>query len=259
MPETDGSQMEKKIRDTAKLLKEADYVVAFTGAGMSAESGIPTFRGSDGLWGKYDPELLTIGSFMAKPLEGWQLVKDLFFDVISAARPNPGHYALAELEHMHRLHCIITQNIDYLHQDAGNRVVCEFHGTIKSIICPKCSRLYPSASVALSQLPPHCADCQTVLKPNFVFFDEAIPVDARENARAATLKADVMLVIGTSGAVPPACYLPDIARENGAMIIEINPEPTQYTKRITDIYLNGNAGDILPKLVAEVKSLIETL
>ena len=241
--------MKNYILETTQLLKNAKHTIAFTGAGISVESGIPPFRGKNGIWNKYNPKILDINYFHAHSLESWKVIHELFYDFIGKAKPNPAHFALAELEKKGILKAIITQNIDNLHQKAGNTEVYEYHGTAQTMVCIKCGKKHLSPKVDLSVLPPICNECGGVLKPNFVFFGEGIPPLAATKASEAAEKADVFIVVGTTGEVMPASMLPQIAKQNGAKIIEINTESSNYTNSITDIFLKGKAGEILPDLV----------
>jgi NAD-dependent deacetylase len=238
------------IAKAASALTQSRYAVVFTGAGMSVESGIPPFRGSSGLWKKYDPRFLELSFFHQHPRESWEVLKKIFYDFMADAKPNPGHYVIAELEKMGIVKAVITQNIDHLHQDAGSQVVYEFHGSTHYLICTRCSRRYNSANISLEKLPPLCEACQGVLKPDLIFFSEMIPQKVSELSFAAAEKADVMLLVGTTGEVMPAALLPRTAKEhNNALIIEVNPEESAYTGYLTDIFLCGKAGEILPRLL----------
>jgi len=230
----------------------SDRIVALTGAGMSVDSGIPAFRGSQGLWERFDPmEFAHIDSFRANPARVWAMLKELD-RVISSARPNPAHLALAELESLGRLEAIITQNVDALHQAAGSRRVIEFHGSHSSLICLDCGRIWAKAEIDLETLPPRCS-CGGTLKPNVVFFGEPIPETALGQAVSAATECDLMLVVGTSALVAPASLMPVLAIQSGARVIEINLEATGLTDRLASLSLLGQAGLILPELVAGVR------
>jgi NAD-dependent deacetylase len=236
----------------AKLLRHARHVTAFTGAGISVESGIPSFRGENGLWQRYDPKCLDIHSFLHRPEVAWPLIKEIFYDYFGRAEPNPAHRLLAHWEAEGRLRTVITQNIDNLHHDAGSRKVWEFHGNSRNLVCLKCREHFPVTSIDLSMLPPVCGNCGGLLKPDFVFFGEPIPEPACTEAFAEAEKADLFLVIGTTGEVMPACMIPSLAKNNGAAVIEINPEPSQFTRRITDIFLQSGAGEAMTRLDREL-------
>ncbi len=238
-----------KLEEAAEYIRHSSRTVAFTGAGVSVESGIPPFRGKDGLWSKFDPVFLDIHYFHRYPEKSWALIKEIFYDFFGKARPNAAHYALAEMEKKGRLHSIITQNIDNLHYEAGSRQVYEFHGNSRNLICPRCSRIFPVRSVDLGSLPPKCPDCGSVLKPDFVFFGEPIPEPANTNSFGEASRAELFILIGTTGEIMPASRIPYEAKNNNVKIIEINIEPSTYTRTITDIYLNGKATEIMSLLL----------
>lgn len=242
------------IEEAAKILKNANHVTAFTGAGISVESGIPPFRGENGLWSKYDPIVLDIGYFYSKPKESWEVIKEIFYDFFGKAKPNAAHYALAELEKIGLLKSIITQNIDNLHQEAGSKEVYEFHGNSRNLVCTNCSKVYHATQVDLSTLPPKCEDCGTVLKPDFVFFGEPIPEPARSKSFGESERADVFILIGTTGEIMPASLIPHEAKNKGVKIIEVNTEQTNFTNSITDIFLRGKATEILSNIISSIKS-----
>ena len=245
--------MSDLIERTADILAEAKYAVALTGAGISVDSGIPPFRGKGGLWEKIDPmKYAHIDAFLEDPETVWNvLIKDMK-TVLDKARPNPAHGGLADLEGLGILKTVITQNVDGLHQMAGNRDVIEFHGNFARQRCQRCSQSMATADVDLTRIPPHC-ECGGVLRPDCIFFGELIPPEALNRSQAVSAACDVMLVIGTSAFVQPAATMPYIAKDNGAVVVEINPEPTPLTARISNIPLMGDAGSILPRLVAAIK------
>lgn len=242
------------INEAAKLIKHSSRTVAFTGAGISVESGIPPFRGKDGLWNKYDPVFLDSNYFHQYPEKSWQLIKEIFYDFFGQAKPNAAHFALAEMEKKGLLHSIITQNIDNLHQIAGSKQVYEFHGNSRNLICQKCSTYYPVKEIDLSNLPPKCLKCDSVLKPDFVFFGEPIPVVANTNSFKETEEAEVFILIGTTGEIMPASLLPYEAKKNGKKIIEINISPSNYTSNTTDIFLQGKATVIMQQLLSALNN-----
>ena len=249
-----GRELEKSYKQAAKILANAKYGVALTGAGISVESGIPDFRSPDGLWSKYDPmEFGHIESFRKNPGRVWKMLLEVK-TLLDNAEPNPAHYGLAELEKLGCLKTIITQNIDSLHQRAGSSDVIEFHGHARSMICENCGIHYPSEAVKIKDLPPRCT-CGGPLRPDFVFFGEPIPSYAHMRAMDVTKKSDVMLVIGTSATVAPASILPVVAKEVGANIIEINPNPSAITDRLTDVYIPERAGRAVAQIVQIVKEI----
>jgi NAD-dependent deacetylase len=234
--------------EAIRLLKQSKYTTAFTGAGISVESGIPPFRGSGGIWDKYDPGMLEISYFKANPKEAWVVIKEIFYDFFGKAEPNKAHRILAEMERKGLISVTITQNIDNLHQEAGCRKVYEFHGNSKRLICLACHKTYFLGEISIDHLPPDCRICGGLLKPDFVFFGEPIPQMALSASYEAAINSDVFLIIGTTGEVMPANQIPFMAKENGASIIEINPEPSHYTERITDLFLKGKAVEMMEKI-----------
>ncbi|MCW7754522.1 NAD-dependent deacylase [Desulfobotulus sp. H1] len=241
--------MNLSMEEVFAITNRSHRIVALTGAGISVESGIPPFRGKGGLWETMNPmEFAHIRSFRKDPARVWDILLRTMKDTLDKARPNPAHEALFQLEQTGRLQGIITQNIDGLHQAAGNRCVVEFHGSFAKIRCTKCDRTLGIQQLSLTQLPPLCA-CGGVLRPDCVFFGENIPEETMIKARELTLSCDLMLVVGTSAEVWPAAELPHMAKAAGARIIEINPEPTSLTLH-SDGLLQGQAGRLLPKLLA---------
>ncbi len=236
---------DSEYKKAAKIIRNAKRVAAFTGAGISVESGIPPFRGEGGLWNEYDPDFLEIGHFRQNPKASWELLKKIFYDGFAAAEPNAAHGALARMEKSHLLETVITQNIDSLHQRAGSRKIYEFHGTLRTLVCLGCSKEYPLADVDLSFMPPECRMCGGLLKPDVVFFGEPIPEPANSQSFFEAEIADVLLVIGTSGEIMPACMIPHIAKGNGAAIIEINVKESQFTHQITDVFLQSKATEAM--------------
>ncbi|MFO7853503.1 MAG: NAD-dependent protein deacylase [Bacteroidota bacterium] len=239
----------------AELIKHSSRTVAFTGAGISVESGIPSFRGKDGLWSKYDPGFLDINYFRQYPEKSWPLIKEIFYDFFGQAKPNAAHFALAEMGKKGVLHSIITQNIDNLHQMAGSNIVYEFHGNSRNMVCQKCAKYYSVKEIDLSNLPPRCLKCGSVLKPDFVFFGEAIPYSANTNSLNETQNAELFILIGTTGEIMPASLIPYEAKKNGKKIIEINIIPSNYTHTITDIFLQGKATVIMQQLLFALDKL----
>lgn len=203
-------------------LQKAERVVFVTGAGISQESGIPTFRGKDGHWRRYDPmRLASIGAFYENPGLVWEWYEDRRRN-IRLAEPNAGHRAIAELEERYRV-CVLTQNIDGLHQRAGSSDVLELHGNITRTRCTGCGR--PGGAGGFASLPPRCG-CGAMLRPDVVWFGEPLPQDVWRRAIAESGRCDIMVIAGTSLAVSPANTLPRVAGQNGATLIEINPEET---------------------------------
>ncbi len=245
--------MQERIERAAQAIRNSRKTIALTGAGISAESGIPTFRDPGGLWDRYDPEeYATIDAFLRDPSKVWQMMRD--FTELKTAQPNPGHYALAQLEQMGLLGCIITQNVDNLHQASGSQDVIEFHGNMRQVVCQSCDKIRPLAEVSLETLPPYCS-CGGVFKPAGVFFGEPIPSRALFRSYEEAQSCELILVIGTSAVVYPAAAMPGVAKEAGAQVIEINPEPTELTDAISDFIIRDKAGVVMPQIVAVIKEM----
>lgn len=234
--------------ELAAIIRRHSRLVALTGAGISVESGIPSFRGAGGLWERYDPlEYAHIQAFRRNPAKVWDLLKEMD-DTISRARPNPAHYALAELEARGFLVGIITQNVDNLHQAAGSNRVVEYHGNALRFVCDRCQERHPRESLDFAQAPLYC-HCGGLIRPDVVFFGEPIPPAAQAEAVELAQHCDLLLVIGTSGEVAPASYIPAIAKEGQAVIVENNLEPTRLTYSLANHFLPGAAGELLPRVM----------
>jgi NAD-dependent deacetylase len=235
------------VAEAGQRLRTARRVVALTGAGISAESGVPTFRGPGGLWRQYRPEdLATPEAFARDP----QLVWEWYAwrrETIAPLRPNAAHDALALLEKRSPEFLLATQNVDGLHAAAGSRRIVELHGTIWRLRCTSCDHERDDRRVPLAEIPPRC-DCGALLRPGVVWFGEALPEEAVTTAFEAAQAADVVLVIGTSSLVYPAAALPQAARAAGAFVVEINPEPTPLTP-LADVSLRGTAVALVPAIV----------
>ncbi|MBU8893418.1 MAG: NAD-dependent deacylase [Bacteroidales bacterium] len=244
--------MENDLKKAIDLIVNSKYTVAFTGAGISVESGIPPFRGETGLWSKYNPEILDLTYFSINPVESWRVIKEIFYDFFGEAKPNDAHIALAELEKNGIVKAVITQNIDNLHYEAGSKEVYEFHGNSRMLVCQYCSKKYKATDVNLADIPL-CDHCHAVLKPDFIFFGEGIPELAYKKSFEAAKNADLIIIIGSTGEVVPASSIPSFAKQNGAKIIEINPEKTLFTNSITDIFLQGKATEIMNKILIGIK------
>ena len=239
-------------RHAAELLSAARRGLALTGAGVSAESGIPTFRGDGGLWTKFDPiKVASIEYFMADPTAYWMVSKDRG-RLALAARPNPGHDALAALEAAGHLAAVVTQNTDGLHQESGSRNVIEVHGSGRTVQCLDCGNREPRSGVQARlevEMPPRCKVCGGVfLKPTVVLFGEAMPQAAIQEAFALARQADVMLVVGTSLVVYPAADIPLVAVRAGAKLVVVNAEPTPFDE-LAEVVIRGKSGEVLPKIV----------
>ncbi|MBW1854518.1 MAG: NAD-dependent deacylase [Deltaproteobacteria bacterium] len=241
------------IMRAAKDIVKAKKTVSLTGAGMSVESDIAPFRGEGGIWEKYDPvEYAYIDVLRTNPGKTWILLSEMQEEILKA-KPNPGHLSLAQLERMGFLSSIITQNVDGLHHEAGNKNVIEFHGNHRRAYCMECGKQIKSEEISLETLPPHC-DCGGVIRPDVVFFGEAIPHEALTQSNHDVKSCDVMLVIGTSAEVQPAASLPGIAKSSGATIIEINIQETGFTGYTSDYFIKGKSGEILPQIIDKIKN-----
>lgn len=240
--------MSEGIHEAAGIIRKSVHLCALTGAGISVESGIPPFRGPDGLWSRFDPQILDIQRFRNDPYDTWTSIASVYREVFLKAEPNAAHKALASIEKHGILRSIITQNIDNLHQLAGSKTVHEYHGNCHRIVCPKCGTYSNMKDTDLDHLPPRCSKDGTVLKPDLVFFGEPIPQRAAAAAFNEASVSDVFLILGTKGEVMPASMIPRMARMNGAFIIEINTDPTSYTDEVSNLFLQGRAGEILTEL-----------
>lgn len=230
----------------SKLIK-ADSVAVFTGAGISAESGVPTFRGEDGLWKKFRPEeLANFDAFIRNPDLVWEWYR-YRKKIIADIKPNAGHYALAEMERHHKHFAIITQNIDNLHCRAGSKTVYELHGNIERNYCIDCRKSYSNEDIIKQEKAPRCT-CGGLIRPDVVWFGEYLPQDQWDVGEAAAERAEVFFSVGTSAVVYPAASLPIIAKRAGAYVVEINLERTELSHQADEVLL-GKSGEILPKLI----------
>lgn len=245
--------VESDLKLAAKKIQQSQWLTAFTGAGISVESGIPPFRGQGGVWNQYNPEVLEISYFKTHPRESWIVIRDVFFEKFRQAQPNEAHRVLATWEQRGLLKILITQNIDNLHHRAGSRQVIEYHGNSRFLRCLSCNKTFPIESVSLDTLPPTCSFCGALLKPDFVFFGEAIPPEALSASFHAMEQTDCLIVIGTTGEVYPAADLPRLAKRKGAFILEINPEPSAFTFSLTDLYLPLPASNALSQIEQKLR------
>ncbi len=239
-----------------KLLEKLDSatsVAVLTGAGISAESGVPTFRGNEGLWKKFKPEeLANFDAFIRNPDLVWEWYA-YRKKLIAEVKPNPGHYALAEMEKLFQDFAVITQNIDNLHRRAGSTKVYELHGNIERNYCIGCSRRYRNEELPPGATAPHCTECNGLIRPDVVWFGELLPSEQWALAERAARRADVFFSIGTSAIVYPAASLPMWAKEAGAYLVEINSEITPLSEFANETII-GKSGEILPKLVGALQS-----
>jgi NAD-dependent deacetylase len=236
------------ISTAGEWIKQSKRLAVLTGAGISAESGVPTFRGEDGLWNSYRAEeLATPGAFARDPKLVWEWY-DWRRGIVAETKPNPGHLALAELEQSSPAFTLITQNVDGLHDLAGSSHPLKLHGDIWEIRCTSCSYSGVNRDVPLGEIPPRC-ECGALLRPNIVWFGESLQPEVIEQAWHRSEQADLFLVVGTSALVHPAATLPVVAKRSGARVVEINLEPTAISDQV-DISLMGKSGEILPQLTA---------
>jgi len=247
--------MKDVIQHAAAAVARGDYVIAVTGAGISVESGIPDFRSPGGIWETYPPdEYATVEAFMADPDRVWNMWYDLGA-MLGEVSPNGGHRALTELQELGRLRAVITQNIDNLHQEAGCAAVIEYHGNARQMRCLRCDGTEALDVLRRTLKAPRCG-CGGLMKPDVVLFGDLIPEEAAAAADYAARSADVVIIVGTSAMVYPAAQIPATAKGHGAFVIECNLEPTDFTARITDAFLQGPAGTTLPALAEAVRALL---
>jgi len=246
--------MSDGLQRAADALHKAKCIIAVTGAGASAESGIPTFRDIGGLWERFPPdEYATLEGYLRDPHKVWEFWLELG-KLTKDCKPNPGHYALAELEAIGRLEAVITQNIDNLHQDAGSKTVIEFHGNTRRMRSVENDYTIPLDPQNLPATPPRCP-LGTLMKPDVVMFGEMIPVEALLRSEKLATEADAVIIVGTSAQVFPAAQIPYTAKENGAFVIECNIEKTDFLHDgVTDVLLEGKCGETLPALVEALKN-----
>jgi NAD-dependent deacetylase len=238
-----------EVRRAAEILRSATRVVAFTGAGVSAESGVATFRGAGGLWeGHRIEEVASPHAFAADPVHVWR-----FYDQrrtnVAKVRPNPAHEVLAAWQERFPNYTLVTQNVDGLHQGAGSRRVVELHGSLWRVRCTGCGREREDRTAPLPELPPRCPECGAMERPDVVWFGEALPAEAFLVAEAAAKVCEVLVVVGTSAVVYPAAGLVAVAAAVGAKVIEVNPEASALA-HLADVTLRGPAGAVLPQVDA---------
>jgi NAD-dependent deacetylase len=249
----------ENIKKAAKLLLNSKNAIVLTGAGISTESGIPDFRGEGGIWDKYKPEIYgNIQAFLKDPSKFWKMAEDIAPTLFNA-EPNPGHYAIADLEKMNIVKAIITQNVDELHQKSGSIIVYEVHGSVNRFSCIGCRASYNKAQLLRKlkkekELPPGCNYCGAPLKPSVVLFGENLPNFEKYMSIDLAEKADVMLIAGSSLMVAPICDLPLFTLRKGGKIIIINDEPTYLDER-AEIVVNNKTGVVLPLILEEIKKI----
>ncbi len=258
---TAPQELEARVEEAARIILGSRHVVALVGAGLSVESGIPPFRGPGGLWTKYgEPDMLGYQRFLQDPKAWWEErmrgspVYQELLEALDRARPNPGHYALKEMEDLGFLHHIITQNIDNLHQEAGSRHITEIHGNRHKLRCIHCHSRWWIEEFEVRELPPRCPRCGGLVKSDTVMFGEPIPPDALEECVRQTAMCDCMLLVGTSGVVYPAAGFPVDVKMQGGKLIEVNPMETALTD-LCDVVIRAPAGTALPALVQKLKEM----
>jgi NAD-dependent deacetylase len=265
----------RELELAAGIIAASRRLIAFTGAGISVESGVRTFRGEGGIWDEIDSGLLEIGRFDADPAASWEAIRAIFYASLpdgSRPAPNAAHRVLAEWERDGILSFLVTQNIDGLHAAAGSRKVAEFHGSVRELVCRRCGARVDAGAEALAgglldELPPRCSaparaagradvrgraeggeTCGGVLKPDFVFFGEGIPPEAYEAAFSAAAAADACLVVGSTGVVYPAAAVPFAVKRSGGKVIEIDPGETEFGRKVADVRVRLGACEALTRL-----------
>ena len=254
--------MEAKIELLAELIVQAERIVVFTGAGISTESGLPDFRSPGGIWSKYDPDEFTYQRFIADPQarkKQWKILTESGF--FAEAKPNLAHYAIAEMGRLGKLDCVITQNVDNLHQQAGvpDDKVFELHGNMQQVVCLSCHRRFPIEE-ALRRMRegeeiPDCPHCHGILKPDAVFFGEQLPQKTLMEATYHSQNCDLFIVIGSTLVVYPAAYMPMYAKNAGVMLAIINLTPTDFDQYAT-VVIQGKAGETMSDRGIQLKDKI---
>jgi len=243
------------MKSVVDAILDAEYLVALTGAGVSAESGIPTFRGKDGLWNKYRPEeLANPEAFARNPERVWEWYAWRMEKVFSA-EPNRAHIAFAELEKLGILKTLITQNVDDLHERGGSKNVLHLHGSLRIVRCTKCGTEWKIKKPPKIPPLPECSKCSSLLRPGVVWFGEMLPPDVLERAFHEAEMVDAIIVAGTSAVVQPAASIPLVVKRNGGIIIEINPSETPLTD-FADFSLRGKAGGVMEEIMREIRKVL---
>lgn len=264
----------EEVEKATQIIKKSKHLIAFTGAGISVESGIPTFRGKGGLYEKVSSKVFDLDFFYTNTKECWYLLLKYILIPLQKAKPNKAHQVLAKFEEKGYIKAIITQNIDLLHEKAGSKKVYKFHGTSDLFKCRNCNKVFNFEKVIsdeliqifqddiLSENPdnfinqnifknfkvPTCPICDNILKPEIVFFKESIPEDVLNLSFYNAQISDCVIIIGTSGVVYPAALIPQIVKKSGGKIIEINPEPSEYTNYLSDIFIQQEASKGLEEI-----------
>jgi NAD-dependent protein deacetylase/lipoamidase len=257
--EQERKATDAEIERAAELILDASYPIALTGAGMSVESGIPPFRGPGGLWTKYgEPPMNGFQRFMADPKKAWEerisARNDELYKPLSVAQPNAGHAALAEMEALGVLRFVITQNVDDLHRQAGQKSLAEIHGNWKLIRCLECGLRFRREQISLDTLPPACPECGGLLKSDTVSFGEPIPGDVLRACAEHAAKSDLVIVAGTSATVYPAAGFALEVKQRGGVMVEVNLYESEISQ-ICDLTLRGGSAEVLPRLVSAVSRL----
>jgi NAD-dependent deacetylase len=251
--------MSEVMGNAARVIAESRVVIGYTGAGISTESGIPDFRTMGQFWEGFDPatfekEIDSREAFEKNPEKVWGFFSQAL-GFMEQVQPNRGHQALAKLGALGRMAAVITQNVDSLHQAAGSENVIEFHGNLRQLHCRKCEARYTWDEVKGGEIPPRCR-CGYVLKPQVPLFGDEVNLEAASASEVLAANAQVMLVACTHGDIAPVNRIPLLAKEYGAVIVEVNKQKSLYTDRITDYFLQGAAGEVLPALVREVEAIL---
>jgi len=244
--------LNKLIGKLEDILTNSTNFIAFTGAGLSTESGIPTYRGVGGLWMKYDPnKYANFHYFLKNPSYYWNFFREVRYPVIKQARPNAAHYALVKMEREGKLNHVITQNIDGLHQKAGQLNVIELHGNTREILCMDCSKIFSIEEVYKlldQEFPPKCSNCRGILRPNTVLFGESLPQKLLNEAMHLAQNCDLFFVLGSSLVVSPAAQIPKIAKDRGAALVIINLDKTPLDD-IADLVIHDKVSNVLSKII----------
>ena len=250
------------ISRVVDLIINAKRIVVFTGAGVSTESGIPDFRSPGGIWDRFDPDDFTYQKFLRDPearRKQWQMLKE--GELTTKAKPNPAHYAIAELDRLGKLDCVITQNVDNLHQKAGvsDDKVFELHGNLQWAVCLSCGRRYPFEQIQVrldeGEEIPDCEVCHGILKPGAVFFGESLPEEVLREATHRSHNCDLFIVIGSTLVVYPAAYMPIYAVNSGAKLVIVNLSTTPMDEQAT-VMIMAKAGEAMSKIIQQVRENI---
>ncbi len=247
----------ESIEKLGRWVNESINIVLFSGAGVSAESGIPTYRGNDGLWEKYDPDkYANINHFFKDPSYYWNFFKDVRSPVLKAAKPNLAHKSIAKMEDAGKIRSVITQNIDGLHKEAGSKKILELHGNTRMFSCLKCKTEFGFDQVnelLEKTLPPECSKCSSLIRPQVVFFGETLDPQVLSKAEKDSSQSDLFIAAGSSLVVQPAASLPLIAKNSGAKLVIINIDPTPLDS-IADLVINISVSEVFSKIVQKIKT-----